>query len=244
MPFRTPAPCRLFLFDLDGTLVDSGRDIAHAVNLTLERLRLPSLRAAQVLEFVGEGSRVLIERTLQASAGREPSPELVSRASAIYLEEYGEHMLDSTRLYPGVGRALDALHWATLGIVTNKLERFTRPILEALGVAERFAIVLGGDSTARRKPDPAPLRDAMARAGVAEEETAMVGDSAIDVEAGRAAGAITCGIAGGFRGREELQRAGCDLIVDRIDELPRHFKPPKKSSHQDTKTPRKEKKKK
>ena len=227
MSRRSPAPCRLFLFDLDGTLVDSSRDIAHAVNRMLERLQLPTLRAAQILEFVGEGSRVLVERALGAASRRAAAPELVSQGSALYLEEYAEHMLDSTRLYPGVGRALDALEWATLGVVTNKLERFTRPILEALGVSERFSIILGGDSTAERKPDPGPLREAMARAGVPASETAMVGDSRIDVEAGRAAGAFTCGIAAGFRGRDELQRAGCDLIVDRIDDLPRHFKRPR-----------------
>jgi phosphoglycolate phosphatase len=226
MPLRSPAPCRLFLFDLDGTLVDSSRDIAHSVHCMLERLRLPSVRAAEILAFVGEGSRVLIERTLRAATGRDPDPGAVTRATEIYFEEYAEHLLDSTRLYPGVGDTLQALEWATLGVVTNKLESFTQTILDALGVAERFAIILGGDSTSRRKPDPAPLREAMARTAAAPEETVMVGDSAIDVKAGQAAGAITCGIAGGFRGRSELEEAGCDLIIERIDDLPRHFKKP------------------
>jgi len=219
-------PCRLFLFDLDGTLIDSRDDIARSCNRALARLGLPAIPLDLVTRFVGEGVRTLITRALREAAGGEPADEEVARAVALYLAEYEAHMLDSTRLYPGVVEALDQMRWASFGVVTNKPERFSRSILDQLGVGGRFSLILGGDSLPQRKPDPAPIRVAMARAGAQAAETAVVGDSATDIEAGRAAGAFTCGIAGGFRGPEELRAAGCDLLVESVADLPAHFQPP------------------
>ena len=144
------------------------------------------------------------------------------------LEEYENRLLDSTRLYPGVKEGLDRLYWAEFAIVTNKPEKLSRKLLEALGLGHRFRTILGGDSIPLRKPDPAPLREAMRRCGATAQETVMVGDSPGDIKAGRAAGVITCGIAGGFRGREALEAAGCDLVITSIAELADHFLPPEK----------------
>jgi len=225
MAFRTPWPCRLFLFDLDGTLIDSKNDIAASANLSLRRLGLPELPPARVADFVGDGVRKLIHRTLRESTGAEASEEQVGMCVELFLEEYEGHLLDSTHLYAGVQEALDRLYWARFGIVTNKPERLSRKILEGLGLGSRFCTILGGDSTPLRKPDPAPLNEAMARCGATARGTVMVGDSPVDIDAGRAAGVTTCGISGGFRGREALEAAGCDLIIESISELPVHFCP-------------------
>lgn len=226
MPFQSPWPCRLFLFDLDGTLIDSKVDIARSVNLSLVRMQLHQVPIARVVTFVGEGVQKLMQQSLREATGSGPDAQQVRQATELFFEEYERHLLDSTHLYSGVQAALDRLPWAALGIVTNKPESFSRRILEGLGLGGRFCVILGGDSTPQRKPDPSPLKEAMVRCGAASSETVMVGDSPVDVHAGRAAGVVTCGISGGFRGRSELEAAGCDLILDHISELPAHFRPP------------------
>ena len=228
MAFRSPCSSRLFLFDLDGTLIDSKTDIAASVNLSLERLALPRLPEARVSEFVGDGIQKLIQRALREATGTEVPEDQVGKGVELFLEEYENHLLDSTRLYPAVKEGLDRLYWAEFAIVTNKPEKLSRKILEALGLGHRFRTILGGDSISLRKPDPAPLREAMRRCGATAQETVMVGDSPADIKAGRAAGVRTCGIAGGFRGREALEAAGCDLIIESIAELSVHFLPPDK----------------
>jgi phosphoglycolate phosphatase len=225
MPEHKPFPCRLFLFDLDGTLIDSKADIAHALNLALIRLGFPPLPMSKVMDFVGEGVQKLVQRALREVAGCDPDSEQVRIAVNLYQQEYESHLLDSTCLYDGVREALDRLPWASLAVVTNKPEQFSRRILEELGVGDRFCAILGGDSIPQRKPDPAPLLKAMAQCGAVPSETVMVGDSAVDVCAGKAAGIFTCGVTGGFRSREELEAAGCDLIVSSLSELADHFLP-------------------
>lgn len=216
----------LFIFDLDGTLIDSRADIAAALNRALARLRLPRLAEEQVAEYVGYGMQKLIERSLREATGEEPSGELMHDALAIYKEEYGRRLLDQTQLLPMVQEALDGLSWAKFAVATNKAEGFSRRILEGLGVADRFAIIMGGDSVSRGKPDPEALLRAMAFCRVAARDTVMVGDSAVDIQAGKAAHVTTCGVQGGFRSREELVAAGCDLIVENLLELCNRFQPP------------------
>jgi phosphoglycolate phosphatase len=228
MAFRSTCSSRLFLFDLDGTLIDSKNDIAASVNLSLERLALPKLPEARVSEFIGDGIQKLIQRALREATGTDASEDQACKGVGLFLEEYENHLLDSTQLYPGVKEGLDRLYWAEFAIVTNKPEKLSRKVLEALGLGHRFRTILGGDSIPLRKPDPAPLREAMRRCGATAPETVMVGDSPGDIKAGRAAGVITCGIAGGFRGREALEAAGCDLIVESFSEIPDHFCPPGK----------------
>ena len=223
MPLR---PCRLFLFDLDGTLIDSRADIARAVNLALARMEMSTVPEPRLVEFVGYGVRNLIKQTMREAIGSEPEDALIQRGIALYQEEYGNHLLDQTSLYPGVRDALDRLSWARFAVVSNKPERFSRRILEGLGLGGRFCAILGEDSTPRRKPDPASLLQAMACCRAAPSETVIVGDSAVDIAAGKAAGVVTCGVAGGFRPREELEAAECDLIVTSILELADHFCPP------------------
>ncbi len=220
-----PRPCRLFLFDLDGTLIDSKADISKSVNIALDRLHLPTVAVSRIAGFVGEGVRKLIQRALRESTGAEPAPAQIEEAIPVYLEEYERHLLDSTKLYPGIREALNALWWADCAVITNKPENFSRTILQHLGIADRFCDILGGDRMDERKPDPAPLRWVMNKRHAVPSETAMVGDSRVDIQAGKAAGAMTCGVLGGFGTRADLEAAGCDLIVETLAELATNFCP-------------------
>jgi phosphoglycolate phosphatase len=224
-----PPARRLFLFDLDGTLIDSRADISRSLNFALARLGLPVIPEASISSFVGEGVRVLVHRALRQSMQQEPTEEWIRRATDSYLAEYEIHMFDSTGLMPGAREALDALDWGTFVLITNKIEKFSRSLLAALGIGDRFQLVLGGDSLPQRKPDPTPLRYAMEICGIPAGESVMIGDSAFDVRAGKAAGTLTCGVAGGFGSREDLVNEDCDIIVDSMSELPRWFLRPQGS---------------
>jgi len=219
----SPKPCRLFLFDLDGTLIDSKSDIAASVNRVLMRLELSPLPVPRVVEFVGNGVRKLLERTLREIYRRTPDEDLLQKGLELFRKDYAEHMLDSTRLYPGAEQALESLSWADKAVVSNKPERYSRPILEGLGVSDLFFTILGEETAGAYKPDPAQLQTAMRLCGASPRDTVMVGDSAVDIEAGRAAGATTCAVTYGFHTRDELQQYSPDLIIDDLRELPGYF---------------------
>jgi phosphoglycolate phosphatase len=224
---KSPArDCSLFIFDLDGTLIDSLADIVHSINLALARMHLQPLPESCIADFVGNGVSSLIERSLRESTGQQPGDDRIQEGIRLFQEEYGKHLLDQTRLFPGVKEGLDRISWARFAIVSNKPEGFCRRILEDLGIGHRFGIILGGDSVLKRKPDPEALLKAMNYFKVPAAATAMIGDSAIDIQAGKAAGVMTCGVLGGFRPREEILASGCDIIVDTLLELAEYFRPP------------------
>jgi phosphoglycolate phosphatase len=222
-------PCRLFLFDLDGTLIDSRADISNSLNFALARLGLDSLNESQVADFVGNGVQRLVERALREATGHDPAETLTREGMQLFREEYTNHLLDKTCLYPHVTEALDSLSWAKFAVVSNKPQNFSIRILEGLGIAHRFSIILGGDSIQNRKPDPESLLKAMDFCGAIPSETAMVGDSAVDIEAGKAAGVATCGILGGYRSEKDLRATGCDVIIKDLLELTSYFSDPEKN---------------
>jgi len=192
---------RLVVFDLDGTLVDSSRDLASATNAALARVApgTPAIPVETVIGFVGEGARLLVERSLR-HAGLALEPDDVLPA---FFECYSERLLETTRLYPGMAEALGALAAARprapiLAVLTNKPGPFSRTILEGLGVATRFARIWGAGDVAQRKPDPAGLLQLVAELGSSPEEAWLVGDSAVDVRTGRAAGVRVAGVAWGL----------------------------------------------
>jgi phosphoglycolate phosphatase len=207
----------LLVFDLDGTLIDSRRDLADAANaLIIERGGAP-LAVDAIAGMVGEGAALLVRRALKA-AGTDLD---VERDLPRFLELYDERLLVHTRLYDGTREALDALRTqATLALLTNKPQRPTETILDGLGIASFFTHVVGGDTTHGRKPDPAGLRYLMSAAGAAAGETTMVGDSRIDLRTARAASVRCCLVRYGFGFRTaEAELTGDEPIADDPREL-------------------------
>lgn len=187
---------RLIVFDLDGTLIDSRADLASSVNAMLAEIGRPPLAEATVTDMVGEGARVLVGRALRA-AGVDPAacPDALQR----FLALYGGRLLDHTRPYEGVPEMLAALHeGAPLAVLTNKPASPTLRILAGLGLDRFFAAVIGGDAPYPRKPDPGALLHLMDRFQAAPDETLLVGDSRIDLQTARNAGARVCLAAYGY----------------------------------------------
>jgi phosphoglycolate phosphatase len=203
----------LVVFDLDGTLVDATRDIATAVNVALGRAApdLPQLAEPTVRAFIGEGVHSLLAR-VSAHVGR---PQLAEALFPAYVEAYGQHLLDTTRAYPGVAQTLDTLRLRghRLAVLTNKPGDFSRAILAGLGLATCFTRVLGGGDGVPRKPDPAGLLRLVAEHEVTPRQTVLVGDSAIDVATGRAAGVTTIGLSYGLD-PDGLRAARPALLLD------------------------------
>ena len=216
------------VFDLDGTLIDSAHDISFCVNETLTRLKRPAIDEEIIWSFVGRGVLPLIERSLDETAARSDTPDdeagpVKEQAIALFKDLYEAHCLDQTRLYPGIMEVLDTYAGKALAVVTNKAERFTFKILEGLGVRDRFKTVLGGDSMTEKKPHPGPVLRALDEAGVRPREAVFVGDSAIDVKAGKAADTWTCGVLYGLRPESEIREAGPDTVVFTATEILKRF---------------------
>ncbi len=185
----------LIVFDLDGTLVDSHRDIANAANALVEELGGARLADADITAMVGEGAALLVRRALTA-AGLDPAtPGALDR----FLVHYGERLLEHTRPYPGTEETLARLERRVpMSVLTNKPLRPTELILEGLGLRQYFGEVAGGDTPSGRKPDPAGLLRLIDAAGVPPERTLMVGDSPIDLQTARNAGTRICLVRYGF----------------------------------------------
>jgi phosphoglycolate phosphatase len=178
------------VFDLDGTLVDSRRDLAEAVNRTRAELGVAALPVVEVTGMVGEGARKLMQRALAGVVDPAADRAAFDRLFARFLEHYWDTCLETTRPYPGVEAMLGELAAAglPLALLTNKPEATTHRILEHFDLARRFAAVVGGDTFATRKPDPAGLADIARRLARPLAATMMIGDSPTDAATARAAG--------------------------------------------------------
>ncbi len=202
---------RLAVFDLDGTLVDSLADLWQAVNHALDAVGLPRRTLDEVRGFVGEGAPLLVRRSIA------PREDLLEPALAAWRAHYQEHLLDHTRLFPGIDRILASAPCA-LAVHTNKPGAMARRILGGLGVLDRFAAVVGGDE-APRKPDPTGTLGILARAGVDRAEAVLVGDSRIDCATALAAGIRFLGVTWGLVPEADLEAAGATALVRSAGEL-------------------------
>jgi phosphoglycolate phosphatase len=204
------------VFDLDGTLIDSRRDITTAINRMREELGLPPIPLEAVVTMVGEGARLLVERAL----GPAVPPDQVDRALARYLEHYADVCLDETQAYPGIEEMLEGLAGRyPLALLSNKGEALSRKILAGLGLSRFFGEILGGDSLPTRKPDPAGLRVLAERLGVPLERLLLVGDTWIDAETAHNAGCAFILVEWGFPRPPKLDGVKASLKVARAGEL-------------------------
>ncbi len=208
----------LLIFDLDGTLIDSKLDLAHAVNATRRHLDLPPLDTELISTYVGNGAPVLMRRSL----GPEASEEEVASALKYFLAYYGDHALENTRPYAGIPEALENLagEGLLMAVLTNKPTPVTGRILEGLNLSRYFARVYGGNSFEQKKPHPAGVEKLLSEFNVSPECTMMVGDSSVDVRTARNAGIRVCGVSYGFQ-PDSFQEHPPDMMVDRPEELVR-----------------------
>jgi phosphoglycolate phosphatase len=195
---------RTALFDLDGTLVDSLEDLTDAVNVTRAGFGKAPLSSIAVRGMIGKGVRNLVQRALELEA-----PDDIERALQMFVEFNTAHIADKSRLYPGAMEALESLADAgiRMAIISNKQEALSRLIIEEMGISRFFALICGGDTFPEMKPSPLPLIRVMERFGVKAGETAMIGDSINDFQAGQQAGIATIGCGWGYGGSEELRQA-------------------------------------
>jgi phosphoglycolate phosphatase len=213
---------KLLVFDLDGTLIDSAQDLCNSVNATLAHFGLKPLEDTQIAGFIGDGALMLVRRALAQEPGVPAGEDFLQAAYAFFLDYYRAHKLDFTYAYDGVLEALAALQALhdqpgsparTMAVLTNKPVRPAQDICAALGLAPYFLRIYGGNSFSAKKPDPEGLLALMAEAGAAPEQTALIGDSQVDVLTARNAGAWAIGCTFGLA-PASLEANQPDILVD------------------------------
>lgn len=206
------------MFDLDGTLADTGADLANSVNFTRAHFDLAPLPAQRIYGNVGRGVEHLIRSSLPIKNSGH-----FRDALQVFLEHYEAHLLDKTVLYPGVHDVLNHFGDKRRVVVSNKIQRLSEAVVRGLGVGECFDLILGGDSASEKKPNPALLALVLERFQTAPSSALMVGDGDTDVEAGKRAGVMTCGVAYGLGDRSQLIAAKPDVLIETLPELSNHF---------------------
>jgi phosphoglycolate phosphatase len=208
---------RGMLFDLDGTLVNSATDICAAVNHVLPKIGLPDLREEAVQRMIGDGLPKLAERALAAAGG---DMSRLAQFTKDVNDYYQVHAADHTSCFPGVFETVKHLHdhGMRLGVVTNKPIAATRTILNSLGLLYFIDVVIGGDSLPVRKPDPAPVIEAIRLLGIPSENVIMVGDSAHDIDAASGAGIKSVAVTYGYH-RSPPSTFNADHLIDHFEDL-------------------------
>lgn len=211
----------LVLIDLDGTLVDSVPDLAYCLDEMMKALGLNPWGIDKARGWVGNGVDRLVKRALTDTLWEDPADELFAKAQPIFMALYADNTSGRSRLYDGVVEGLDYLKSAgfKVGCVTNKAEAFTVPLLKAMGIHDDFEIIVSGDTTAKKKPDPMPLLYAADKMGVAPADCLMVGDSMHDVEAARNAGFQVVSVPYGYNHGVDIREAKPDAVIESLAEL-------------------------
>lgn len=222
MSLRKP---EMILIDVDGTLVDSVPDLAFCVDEMQKALNLPERGEASVRQWVGNGVEKLVKRALTNSMDAEPEDALYQKALTVFRQLYSENTSKRSQLYEGVISGLDYMKSSgyTLGCVTNKAGEFTLPILRDLGIQDYFSVIICGDDTPRKKPDPLPLLTAAQRLSVDPQKSLMIGDSQSDVKAARAAGFQIVCMSYGYNHGEDIRSFNPDAVLDSFAELAQYL---------------------
>src|SRR6266403_4664450 len=213
-------PPRIVVFDLDGTLVDTAPDLIRALNFVLGREGLPPVPPHAARPMIGAGARKLIERGLELE-GRAASVEDVTRLTSDFIDYYAAHIADASRPFDGLEAALDDLHARgyRFAVCTNKLEWLSKLLLDRLGLSSRFAAICGADTFGVSKPDPAILRQTIARAGGELSSSIMVGDAGPDIGVARRAGIPVISVEFGYT-EVPIAEFKPDRLIAHMRELP------------------------
>ena len=208
------------VFDLDGTLVDTAPDLISALNHVLEREGMPAVPLHLARTMIGAGARRLIERGLELD-GRVVSVEDINRLTNDFIDYYAAHIADASRPFEGLDDALDDLSGRgyRFAVCTNKLEWLSKLLLDRLGLSGRFAAICGADTFGVSKPDPAILRQTVARAGGDLSSTVMVGDAGPDIGVARRAGVPVIGVEFGYT-EVPIADLKPDLLIAHMRQLP------------------------
>jgi phosphoglycolate phosphatase len=213
-----PRSMKLVIFDLDGTLIDSRKDLIQSVNAMLRHVKHPELPGEVVASYVGDGAPMLVRRAL----GDPDDENFFKQALEFFLSYYREHKLDHTRVYDGIPEALKQIQAngteRKMAVLSNKPVHPSRAIVDALGLANYFVRVYGGNSFETKKPDPFGINTLLSETGVRPQDAIIVGDSSIDVLTGRNAGIATCGVTYGFA-PHTLCEAPPDVVIESPKEL-------------------------
>lgn len=204
---------KLVIFDLDGTLIDSSIDITNAINYAIEPYGVPLVTVKEAISLLGEGISRLMDKVIEKEGIKADRDLMIDR----FLDYYSTHLVDNTTVYPGVREMLAHLEAYRKAIISNKRESLSVKIVEKLGLAIHFDVIVGSDTTNDRKPSPMPVRHVLSRLGISPAEAVIVGDSSYDIEAGKSAGIKTIAVTYGYRPPESLQ--GADFIINRMAEL-------------------------
>lgn len=208
------------VFDLDGTLIDTAPDLIDTLNVVFAREGMPAVPYDEARNLIGGGARAMIERGI-AAEGRVLSPATIERMFADFLAHYSAHIADRSRPFPGLVETLDALaaQGHRLAVCTNKLERLSLLLLEALDLASRFSAICGQDTFGTQKPDPEILRRTIAAAGGDPQQAIMIGDSNTDIRTARAAGIPVIAVDFGYSERP-VTEFGPDRVIGHYAQLP------------------------
>jgi 2-phosphoglycolate phosphatase len=214
-----PTPVSGVLFDLDGTLLDTAADFADVVEQLTEQAALPAIAFADIHRTVSNGARALVELTF----GTDSTHPLFEERLSTLLSLYSQRIVQTkASLYPGMDRLLRQLESSGIpwGIVTNKPERFSVPLLESLGLAQRCSALICPDHVTHSKPHPEPLLLACQQLGISPKQTVYVGDHPRDIDAGRAADMFTIAVRYGYLPTTPpVEQWQADLIVDHVEEI-------------------------
>ncbi|MHB1247213.1 MAG: phosphoglycolate phosphatase [Sulfuriferula sp.] len=210
-----PIKIKAVVIDLDGTLLDTAPDLAHAAELMMAELNMPPVALATIKTYIGNGVSRLVKRVLTGSMDAEPDTALFERAYPIYQKHYGAHVSLHSRPFPGVVEGLQALREMGVHVacITNKAEAFTIPLLRDTGLLDYFELVLSGDTLPKRKPDPLPLLHACKHFGVEPGELLLIGDSLNDTQAARAAGSSVFCVPYGYNRGRPVTELDQDAVV-------------------------------
>ncbi len=213
----------VLLFDLDGTLVDSAPDLALAVNSMLRDLKHNEYDQQTIHHWVGNGAKTLVERALSGSANinKQLAPALINDALGIFLQHYQACLCIESTLYNDVKQGLLKLKNAgfRLAIITNKPAVFIQPILSGLGIGDLFELLIGGDTLAEKKPNPAPLHYALEQLKVTAKQCVMIGDSKNDILAAKSANIDSVGLTYGYNYGEDIANYQPQWCFDSFAEL-------------------------
>lgn len=212
---------KLIIYDLDGTLIDSSKDISNSLNWALKELGFSEVSELLIRSHVGSGILPLIQNVLKEASPDHQIPQdgILERAISLYRSYYSDHLLDETKLYPGVKTVLDFFKEKKQAVITNKSIEFPRRILKGLGIDHYFFEVIGEDQKLPKKPAPDSVLKLLRFTKTNRNEAILIGDSMIDIQTAKNAKIKVIAVTYGFDSKAQIEACQPDWMINQLDEL-------------------------